>query len=110
MSDDWRAYGCILFAGVSFDDETGVWTLESEKDSKRRLTDALRLVGVKCKAITFPWIDEQEGQRLCECYCMYDRPPYRAHHDDFFLPGLCQFSFESPPDCRLEFCLQQTRY
>jgi hypothetical protein len=78
---------CIMFCGKSqrfynyddlYLDEYGyyqdadgnyvyLWEMESEEDTKFRLIEGLRSVGIECKSVTIKWSDLNAATRSCEC-------------------------------------------
>lgn len=109
---EWLKYKgtCILFAGKEKQldedmDDYDQWIMESEEETKVRLTDGLKQMGVKCESISFKWCDRDNGQRLCECIVYYNKP-YQVYISEMFIKGLSSFEFDKDnTNSELEFCL-----
>jgi hypothetical protein len=92
---------CIVFCGLSQVDNSYVytekymeWILESEDETKTKLTKGLENIGIKCHEITFEWVDLFTGQRSCHVLCTYDK--YVQPHSfeaDFYIEELTTFDF-----------------
>lgn len=112
---EWLKYKgkCIIFAGKEkvIDeneyDEKWIWNMETEEETKTRLTEGLQSIGVKCESIMFKWSDIKEGQRSCECICYYNKP-YQVYLSDFFIKGLSTFDFDAEnTNSELEFTFSE---
>lgn len=108
--NDWIRYrgGCQIFAGKTLEDD--VWLMESEDETKTKLTNALERKGIRCENIKFSHENVSTGERICDVICSYNKP-YRIHHDDFYLEGITTFDFEylerDPSQWQVEFCLYE---
>jgi hypothetical protein len=85
---EWLKYKgeCIIFAGVKKiiddDENEDEWIMETEDETKNRLSIGLLSVGVICDDIIFKWCDKDSGQRICECICYYNKP-YQIYNSEF---------------------------
>ncbi len=105
--DEWLKYvgKTIIFVGTKYDEDNDCWELETEDETKTKLINGLKTVGVICEDIQINWECTIEGTRYCECICLYNKP-YQVYVSEFFINGLSNSDKSEMPDTyvpQLEF-------
>lgn len=100
--NEWLKYKghCTIFCGEKIDKDNlypeygDKWILEPENITTEKLIKGLKSVGVKVHDIIFTKEFLNDGLRICECVCHYNKS-YEVYNSEFFIEGLSSSEYNT---------------